>query len=86
MLQLRFNAIFCYFIILQQHESLYGYEEYFNAIVGFFVIENHLLYTTNGLVSQAILEEMWAGALPKIANTLRTYAVRKEHRYINKCA
>jgi hypothetical protein len=69
---IHFNLILFYF---QQHENLIGYQQYFNAIVGFFVIENHLLYTTNGLVSQAILEEMWTNALPRIADTLRTYSV-----------
>jgi hypothetical protein len=61
--------------LLFQHESLNGYREYFHSIVGFFVIENHLLYTTNGLVTQAILDEMWSSSVPKIANALRTHTV-----------
>jgi len=43
--------------------------------VGFFVIENHLLYTTNGLVTQGLLEELWSASVVKIANTLRTHVV-----------
>lgn len=58
-----------------QYENIQGYRDYFHAIVGFFVIENHLLYTTNGLVSQTILEEMWSNSVPTVATSLRTHAV-----------
>ncbi|CAL8105677.1 unnamed protein product [Orchesella dallaii] len=58
--------------ISNMYEGLQRYRDYFHAIVGFFVIENHLLYTTNGLVSQTFLEDVWSNSVPVVASALRT--------------
>ncbi|XP_077157470.1 exocyst complex component 6B isoform X2 [Paroedura picta] len=56
------------------HETLDGYRKYFNQIVGFFVIEDHVLHTTPGLVDRAYLEELWDMALSKTIAALRTHS------------
>ncbi|XP_061566421.1 exocyst complex component 6B isoform X2 [Cololabis saira] len=55
------------------HETLEGYRRYFNQIVGFFVVEDHVLHTTQGLVNRAYVEELWELALSKIVAALRTH-------------
>uniref|UniRef100_A0A8C4H9P3 Exocyst complex component n=1 Tax=Dicentrarchus labrax TaxID=13489 RepID=A0A8C4H9P3_DICLA len=56
------------------HETLEGYTRYFNQIVGFFVVEDHILHTTQGLVNRAYVEELWELALSKIIAALRTHS------------
>ncbi|XP_061524724.1 exocyst complex component 6B isoform X1 [Phycodurus eques] len=56
------------------HETLEGYRRYFNQIVGFFVVEDHVLHTTQGLVNRAYVEELWELALSKIVAALRMHS------------
>lgn len=56
------------------HETLEGYRLYFNQIVGFFVVEDHILHTTQGLVNRAYVEELWELALSKTIAALRTHS------------
>uniref|UniRef100_A0A8C5BJA3 Exocyst complex component n=1 Tax=Gadus morhua TaxID=8049 RepID=A0A8C5BJA3_GADMO len=58
------------------HETLEGYRCYFNQIVGFFVVEDHILHTTQGLVNTAYVDELWELALSKTIAALRTHSVR----------
>uniref|UniRef100_A0AAY3ZY69 Exocyst complex component n=1 Tax=Denticeps clupeoides TaxID=299321 RepID=A0AAY3ZY69_9TELE len=57
------------------HETLEGYRRYFNQIVGFFVVEDHVLHTTRGLVNRAYVEELWELSLSKTIAALRTHSV-----------
>uniref|UniRef100_A0A8C7DG55 Exocyst complex component 6B n=1 Tax=Oncorhynchus kisutch TaxID=8019 RepID=A0A8C7DG55_ONCKI len=54
------------------HETLEGYRRYFNQIV--FVVEDHILHTTQGLVNRAYVEELWELALSKTIAALRTHS------------
>ncbi|XP_062991926.1 exocyst complex component 6B [Elgaria multicarinata webbii] len=56
------------------HETLGGYRKYFNQIVGFFVIEDHVLHTSQGLVDRAYIDELWDMALSKTIAALRTHS------------
>ncbi|XP_052537806.1 exocyst complex component 6B isoform X4 [Tympanuchus pallidicinctus] len=56
------------------HETLDGYRRYFNQIVGFFVVEDHILHTTQGLVNRAYIDELWEMALSKTIAALRTHS------------
>uniref|UniRef100_A0AAY3ZXF2 Exocyst complex component n=1 Tax=Denticeps clupeoides TaxID=299321 RepID=A0AAY3ZXF2_9TELE len=56
------------------HETLEGYRRYFNQIVGFFVVEDHVLHTTRGLVNRAYVEELWELSLSKTIAALRTHS------------
>ncbi|XP_072311770.1 exocyst complex component 6 isoform X4 [Eucyclogobius newberryi] len=56
------------------HETVEGYRRYFNQIVGFFVVEDHILNATQGLVTKAFTDELWTMALAKIIAVLRTHS------------
>ncbi|XP_064418821.1 exocyst complex component 6 isoform X6 [Latimeria chalumnae] len=56
------------------HETVQGYRRYFNQIVGFFVVEDHILHATQGLVTRAYTDELWNMALSKIVAVLRTHS------------
>ncbi|XP_018416706.1 PREDICTED: exocyst complex component 6B isoform X5 [Nanorana parkeri] len=56
------------------HETLEGYRKYFYQIVGFFVVEDHILHTTVGLVNRAYIDELWDLALSKTMAALRTHS------------
>uniref|UniRef100_A0A8C0HAB9 Exocyst complex component n=1 Tax=Chelonoidis abingdonii TaxID=106734 RepID=A0A8C0HAB9_CHEAB len=56
------------------HETVEGYRRYFNQIVGFFVVEDHILHVTQGLVTRAYTDELWNMALSKIIAVLRTHS------------
>ncbi|XP_073999908.1 exocyst complex component Sec15 isoform X2 [Rhodnius prolixus] len=56
------------------HESIEGYRTYMHNLLGFFVVEDHILNTGNGLVDRTYLDELWAFAIGKIVNALRTHS------------
>ncbi|KAM8939853.1 exocyst complex component 6B isoform 3-T3 [Pelodytes ibericus] len=56
------------------HETLDGYRRYFHQIVGFFVVEDHILHTAFGLVNRAYIDELWDLALSKTMAALRTHS------------
>ncbi|XP_029465765.1 exocyst complex component 6 isoform X1 [Rhinatrema bivittatum] len=56
------------------HETVDGYRRYFSQIVGFFVVEDHILHVTQGLVTRAFTDELWNMALAKIIAVLRTHS------------
>lgn len=65
--------IFCQLILLvtftfPQHENLEGYRQYLYGVVGFFVIEDHVLNTGNGLVTRSYLDEVWEMASGKVCS------------------
>lgn len=62
-------------IILLQHETLESYRKYIYTIVGFFIVEDHVLNTGNGLITRSYLDEMWSTALSKIVTALQTHSV-----------
>lgn len=71
-----FFILLVQFLILYfQHESITGYQTYLQGIVGFFVVEDHILNTGNGLATRAYLDELWQMALSTIVNALRTHSV-----------
>lgn len=40
-----------------------------------FILEDHVLNTGNGLITRAILDDMWTMALSKIVSALQTHSV-----------
>ncbi|XP_036078006.1 exocyst complex component 6 isoform X6 [Rousettus aegyptiacus] len=56
------------------HETVDGYRRYFTQIVGFFVVEDHILHVTQGLVTKAYTDELWNMALSKIIAVLRAHS------------
>ncbi|XP_011498453.1 PREDICTED: exocyst complex component 6B [Ceratosolen solmsi marchali] len=59
---------------INMHESIDDYRHYIHGIVGFFVVEDHILNTGNGLTTRSYLDELWSMALSKIVNALRTHS------------
>ncbi|XP_066598012.1 exocyst complex component 6 isoform X2 [Prorops nasuta] len=59
---------------INMHESIICYQSYLQNIVGFFVVEDHILNTGNGLATRSYLDELWSMALSKIVNALRTHS------------
>ncbi|XP_043252659.1 exocyst complex component 6B isoform X1 [Colletes gigas] len=59
---------------INMHESIAGYQTYLQGIVGFFVVEDHILNTGNGLATRSYLDELWTMALSNIVNALRTHS------------
>uniref|UniRef100_A0A8C7K437 Exocyst complex component n=1 Tax=Oncorhynchus kisutch TaxID=8019 RepID=A0A8C7K437_ONCKI len=55
-------------------ETVEGYRRYFNQIVGFFLVEDHVLHSTQGLLTRAFTDELWNMALSKITAVLRTHS------------
>uniref|UniRef100_A0A9L0T6D2 Exocyst complex component n=1 Tax=Equus caballus TaxID=9796 RepID=A0A9L0T6D2_HORSE len=58
----------------EEHETVDGYRRYFTQIVGFFVVEDHILHVTQGLVTRAYTDELWNMALSKIIAVLRAHS------------
>ncbi|XP_074089455.1 exocyst complex component 6 isoform X1 [Macrotis lagotis] len=56
------------------HETVDGYRRYFSQIAGFFVVEDHILHVTQGLVTRAYTDELWNMALSKIIAVLRAHS------------
>ncbi|KAJ7324136.1 hypothetical protein JRQ81_017156 [Phrynocephalus forsythii] len=65
-------------LVLQPQSNMYetveGYRRYFSQIVGFFVVEDHILHVTQGLITRAYTDELWNMALSKIIAVLRTHS------------
>ncbi|CAG9765144.1 unnamed protein product [Ceutorhynchus assimilis] len=56
------------------HESEESYRNYIYAVLGFFILEDHVLNTGRGLITKVFLEEMWSVALSKITTALQTHS------------
>lgn len=54
------------------HDSIQSMKSYLNAVLGFFILEEHLLTTGAGLVSKDWLLDTWSMSVTKVAATLRT--------------
>ncbi|XP_073945592.1 exocyst complex component Sec15 [Choristoneura fumiferana] len=54
------------------HDNIQSVKNYLNAVLGFFILEEHLLSTGAGLVSNDWLLDTWSMSVNKVASTLRT--------------
>lgn len=53
------------------HDNLEAYKKYIYSIVGFFVVEDHVMNTTGGeIVTRSYLEDLWTLSLGKAINVL----------------
>ncbi|XP_037818946.1 exocyst complex component 6 [Lucilia sericata] len=52
------------------HDNLDAYKLYICAIVGFFVVEDHVKNTAGDVVTAAYLEELWSSSLTKFVNEI----------------
>ena len=56
------------------HETLDGYKKYFHDVIGFLVVEDHIMNNTTGLVTRIYMDELWDMALSKLVAVLRTHS------------
>ncbi|XP_060524223.1 exocyst complex component 6 [Cylas formicarius] len=56
------------------HESEESYRNYIYSVLGFFILEDHVLNTGGGLITKAFLEDMWTMALSKVTTALQTHS------------
>ncbi|XP_037944562.1 exocyst complex component 6 [Teleopsis dalmanni] len=52
------------------HDNLEAYKTYICAIVGFFVVEDHVKNTAGDVVTASYLEELWSTSLTKFVNEI----------------
>lgn len=52
------------------HDNLEAYKTYICAIVGFFVVEDHVKNTAGEVVTNSYLEELWSTSLTKFVNEI----------------
>ena len=56
-----------------QHESVGSFRVYIHAVLGFFVVEEHLSNTTHGLVNKEHLVQLWNIAMGKVRTFMYIY-------------
>jgi hypothetical protein len=54
-----------------ENESLDSYKKYFHTITGFFVIEDQIMSSTEGLVDERYLDDLFNLATPRLINVIR---------------
>ena len=59
---------------IHMNEAINSYHNYFCGVVGFFVIEDHIMNTSTGLVTKPYLAEVWENALQTILASIRTHS------------
>lgn len=52
------------------HDNLEAYKNYIHSIVGFFIVEDHVLNTGGDIVTQNYLDELWSASLTRAVNVL----------------
>eukprot|EP00795_Rhopilema_esculentum_P012131 gene12131-2735_t len=60
------------------HESLDAFQSYFHVIVGFFLVEDTVMTTTQGVVTRGTVDELWEHAIPKIRSDLTAQCANLE--------
>ncbi|XP_062501842.1 exocyst complex component 6-like [Corticium candelabrum] len=53
--------------------TLAAYQSYFYQIAGFFVVEDQVLHTTDGLITRETMDDLWDMAVSKVAAVLRAH-------------
>ncbi|CAG5125629.1 unnamed protein product, partial [Candidula unifasciata] len=66
------------------HESLDLFKHYFHDIIGFFVVEDHILHTSQGLVTRSHMDELWEKAVEKLCATLRSTSCKATYLQIRQ--
>lgn len=52
------------------HDNLEAYKTYIYSIVGFFVVEDHVMNTGGEIVTQTYLDDLWSSSLTRAVNVL----------------
>ena len=60
-------------------EKLHRLKSYLYQVMGFFVVEDTILHTTQGLITREILDGWWSMVLTQMVTLLRTACVSVHH-------
>lgn len=52
------------------HDNLEAYKTYIYSIVGFFVVEDHVMNTAGDVVNRSYLDDLWSSSLTRAVNVL----------------
>uniref|UniRef100_A0A336KYV7 Exocyst complex component n=1 Tax=Culicoides sonorensis TaxID=179676 RepID=A0A336KYV7_CULSO len=52
------------------HDNLEAYKTYIYSIVGFFIVENHVMHTAGDVVTSSYLDDLWSSSLTRAVNVL----------------
>lgn len=52
------------------HDNLEAYKNYIYSIVGFFIVEDHVMNTGGDIVNKTYLDELWSSSLSRAVNVL----------------
>lgn len=52
------------------HDNLEAYKHYIYSIVGFFIVEDHVLNTGGDIVTRSYLDDLWSSSLSRAVNVL----------------
>lgn len=52
------------------HDNLEAYKMYIYSIVGFFIVEDHVMNTAGDVVNQSYLDDLWSSSLSRAVNVL----------------
>ncbi len=52
------------------HDNLDAYKNYIYSIVGFFVVEDHVLHTGGEMISRSYLDDLWSSSITRAVNVL----------------
>lgn len=52
------------------HDNLDAYKNYIYSIVGFFIVEDHVMNTGGDIVNKTYLDELWSSSLSRAVNVL----------------
>lgn len=52
------------------HDNLEAYKNYIYSIVGFFIVEDHVMNTAGDVVNRSYLDDLWSSSLSRAVNVL----------------
>ena len=64
-----------------QSVSIQGFQTYLRSVIGFFVQEDHILNTSNGLIDRSYVDNLWSTCMTKIISTFKIHIVRFSGNY-----
>lgn len=52
------------------HDNLDAYKNYIYSLVGFFIVEDHVMHTGGDIVTRSYLDDLWSSSLTRAVNVL----------------
>ena len=71
----------CYNCNLQS-PTIQNFQIYLRSVAGFFVQEDHILNTSNGLIDRSYVDNLWSSCVTKIVSIFKIHTVRFSEKYL----